>query len=80
MYDFLEDYVDSKKYGDNIKRTNVDVSYDEEEVGYVFTVSYIDYSNIDADEKEYRNYVTNYLFALLIFSIVYIITKEILLI
>ena len=35
--------------------------------GYVLT---------DENCKEYRNYVTNYLFALLIFSIVYIITKN----
>ena len=36
--------------------------------GYVLT---------DENCKEYRSYVTNYLFALLIFSIVYIVTKNI---
>lgn len=36
--------------------------------GYVLT---------DDNCKEYRNYVTNYLFALLIFSVVYIVTKNI---
>lgn len=52
------------------------IYHDEKRIVYSPFFTKNGYVLTDDNCKEYRNYVTNYLFALLIFSIVYIVTKN----